>query len=500
MSRRLLASARSRGRQEFALLQRAERRQFTTSEWHLAEADGDDRNNSSYGSGGYNSNYNNVNNNNSSSSPSSRPTGYSAPITTLPTQMAHLRSQSAARDIGNMAARRLSPDDGTTRAPSPSLSGSSSNNNSSNGLSSDPQNLASLAMNTLLARGGRRMLGLKLPPRNAPNGVQSPLRQIPSLGQLPVRRPRTGSEGQQISSNGGRGGSVSSNFDQFQPRARNWGGGGHNFSGPGMMHTRGQGLGSNNRGRGRGRGRGGGMRGGGGDEGSARGRRDGNGDGDEEDGVISRWRALENEMSEFEKPRTQEEYEYVERRERGLAEPFNPSLTLESLLEHAPALAVDSNPWGRYGTALLNLRLLGGSRPYEVEGSFAPAEMGRLLRRENTVFLTDPAMREEYAAYVEGRRDEAAEHKNEDRREMAPYVVPAAEDSVREAIAKGTIRGEYEAPCWAPIEKPAAVVRNLALKSETYTEVDVDKLQEKVNELLSKAVPVRRRLQARPAA
>lgn len=167
---------------------------------------------------------------------------------------------------------------------------------------------------------------------------------------------------------------------------------------------------------------------------------------------------------------------------------YNPSLTLESLAEFMPA--TPSTPAGRAATALRNLSLLGPADSIGGPLKLQARSYAQDLEAGGVRFFADANAREETEAFLQQkRRDEgaaaAAGSGSTEGGGGEGRIIQPADDAIRQAIVDKAIVGRHEAPqC---VMDPVGLSRSWHLRSETYTQNDVDAFEKKLQSLLGKA-------------
>jgi hypothetical protein len=173
------------------------------------------------------------------------------------------------------------------------------------------------------------------------------------------------------------------------------------------------------------------------------------------------------EMDRIAVPRTTEEIELDKMYKHGVAVPFNPQLTLESLTGYGPAIAADGAR-AKNESVLQGLRTLSGGAKHapDTRNWGIPRQtVDRLKFHEGVHFFTETAER----AHIEA--DPAAVAR------LPDGVIKGPDDNVKKAVVDAVVRGVYEAP--------GAGVQGYHARNETWDKSANESFEAKIASLVS---------------
>ncbi|PHH59487.1 hypothetical protein CDD81_3154 [Ophiocordyceps australis] len=179
----------------------------------------------------------------------------------------------------------------------------------------------------------------------------------------------------------------------------------------------------------------------------------------------------------------------------GVATRYNPSLTLESLSSLIPA-APSPTPGCLESTVLRNLSFLGMSEGAGTPLGHAGHNTAKHLVENGVHFFASLAEKEWAEEHLQETRrpkpaddhldqdaqgsDGQAKHKASKRR-----YIRGPDEAVRNAIINSAVEGKYEKPLYAT--DPVGTARALHLRSETYSNKDIEQFEEKLVSLIHRA-------------
>ncbi|KAI1378674.1 hypothetical protein F4677DRAFT_374645 [Hypoxylon crocopeplum] len=192
---------------------------------------------------------------------------------------------------------------------------------------------------------------------------------------------------------------------------------------------------------------------------SARGRRRG---GDEDGGRRGRRREANADVEAIDAhPQVKA---YLEAREMGATVPFNPTLSLQSLLGHGPAVATAGTPFGHGEIVMRQTRILGRGRDVRPTNMQRPDDIRAVLRAG--VLL--PPSRE---AKLQMRK--------------APnFRLVYGPAAVRTAVLEDALLGKYEGPKYADPNDTIGTLRNYVKRDATWNADAERSIEAKVGSLL----------------
>ncbi|KAG5978855.1 hypothetical protein E4U55_005837 [Claviceps digitariae] len=157
---------------------------------------------------------------------------------------------------------------------------------------------------------------------------------------------------------------------------------------------------------------------------------------------------------------------------------FQPSLTLDSLAEFAPAIPTSES--GRKATVLGNLCALGNADPVGAPQYLQAAGYAADLQASGVRFFADPKAREEAEQYLQQQQEQASAEQGSS--ETKTVTVSDPEISIRQVIFEQAVRGQHQKMKFAT--GPIGISRTWHLRSETWTKSDTDKFERKVASLM----------------
>jgi hypothetical protein len=161
-----------------------------------------------------------------------------------------------------------------------------------------------------------------------------------------------------------------------------------------------------------------------------------------------------------------EEQEWVNHVEQGVVTPYNPSLTLESLVGYGPAIATDSN-LGKVESAMRSMRILGGAMAFNSDGlRLEPTEYVKRYYQEKPVFFHSKQEKDWVEAAKPGVK-------------FSPLS-----EATKTAIIDAAILGKYEAPQSIPVGNTLEAIKSYQIRNATVTAEDGDKFNQKMQSLL----------------
>ncbi|KAK3693712.1 hypothetical protein B0T22DRAFT_47613 [Podospora appendiculata] len=176
-----------------------------------------------------------------------------------------------------------------------------------------------------------------------------------------------------------------------------------------------------------------------------------------------------------------EEQAVHDRLEQGVVTEYTPSVTLESLVGYGPALATDA-ALGNVETAMRNMRVLGGGRPFDsTTGVTAdPREaVKRYYHEKKPLFFNTP----EEKVFLEHSRQ--------------GFKIAAPEEATKKVIVDTAILGKYEAPKFAPIGDVLGTMASFHARDVSYHKWESKAFMDKVKSLLPAATAAKA---SKPAA
>ncbi|KAJ9130859.1 hypothetical protein NKR23_g11995 [Pleurostoma richardsiae] len=166
---------------------------------------------------------------------------------------------------------------------------------------------------------------------------------------------------------------------------------------------------------------------------------------------------------------SEEEQAYVDSMEQGVELPYKPSVSFETLVRHAPAVATSSK-LAQIETAMKSMRLLGRGRPFVPDSyqSDPDAAMAR-YRRGEPAFLSQPDEEAWVREITAPKRAEPLE---------------AASEITRKTIVDLSIKGKYVLPKSPSRSDVLGTLQSYHLRSSTYQVRDGQAFDAKVQSLL----------------
>jgi hypothetical protein len=164
-----------------------------------------------------------------------------------------------------------------------------------------------------------------------------------------------------------------------------------------------------------------------------------------------------------------EEKEYLQAEDQGGSGPtdFVPSITLESLEPHGPAVATTATPIARAATVLRQARVLGGGVPYNDDARLYPEDALHLYHHREGVFFQTPEARTWAQSYVKNK-------------------FKTAGPEVNNAVLEATLLGRYEAPGLPDQGDTLARVRNYMRRDGTWDAASSRSIEAKVASLVAR--------------
>ena len=161
-----------------------------------------------------------------------------------------------------------------------------------------------------------------------------------------------------------------------------------------------------------------------------------------------------------------EEQDAIERADE-VATPFTPSLTLESLAGHGPALATDCS-LGKMETGMRNMRILGGGKPFDPSGPYSAPDdrVKRYYQEKKPIFFDD------------------VEEKNWMRSIVGNVQLRPPRDNTKTAILQASIQGKYSAPEFVASNDTLGTTTNYHTREATYSARHAAEFDAKLRSLL----------------
>ncbi|KAJ4146624.1 hypothetical protein NW754_002089 [Fusarium falciforme] len=154
---------------------------------------------------------------------------------------------------------------------------------------------------------------------------------------------------------------------------------------------------------------------------------------------------------------------------------YTPSLTLESIVEFAPA--VPGSAAGNSATVLQNLSVLGTADHVGAPQAFQARHYASEVETGGLRFFADAEAKKAAEKHIQDKiQAEGGESKGP--------AISDAEEAVRKVITQKAVSGQHETPKFAT--DPVGVSRSWHLRAETYTTSDVNAFEKKLTSLLVK--------------
>jgi hypothetical protein len=159
----------------------------------------------------------------------------------------------------------------------------------------------------------------------------------------------------------------------------------------------------------------------------------------------------------------------------GVTTTFNPSVTVESLEGHFPA--VPSGQQGPLASVHHSLAALGRGDRVGLPGEHTPKDNARAFHQAKFRYFTDI-----------GSRDRTDAHLKERYKTDEQQILPA-DEHVRKVVWEQTVLGKHEAPQFADAKNAPQMARNWQLRNETWQPREASIFEAKVASLLERAKP-----------
>lgn len=172
----------------------------------------------------------------------------------------------------------------------------------------------------------------------------------------------------------------------------------------------------------------------------------------------------------------------------GTTSEYNPSLTMDSLVEFMPSFP--STAGGKTATVVENLSILGRAEPVGATLDLHAREHASRVRHEGLRFFADVKTREDVEEYMQNnRRDYLASQAAAAADGAAPtdaepkQIIGDPEEAIRKVIVDRAVVGVHETPKFAA--DPVGVARSWHLRDGSYTQKDVDVFEKKLASMLA---------------